>query len=135
MLETPMFKEFNTKLKSMPIIIEKIESGSTTIGLPDIHCRTAYQDIWIESKELKRWPKNPQITLKPDWRPGQLKWLRAYKNLGGAALVMITYHNQWFLINEIKKEYSQKEIVQLSIIPQDFNLIKDYKLLNILNEI
>lgn len=135
MLETPMFKEFRNKLKTMPIVVEKIESGSTTIGLPDIHCRTAYHDLWIESKELKRWPKNPQITLKPDWRPGQLNWINSYKKLGGKVFLMITYHNQWFLLKIIEKEYTQKEICKWSFIPQDFKLIKDYQLLNILNDI
>lgn len=135
MLEKLMFKQFKNKLKTMPIVVERIESGQTKIGIPDIHCRTAYHDVWIESKEIKRWPMNPQITLKPDWRPGQLNWIRAHTKLGGKVLVMITYKNKWFLLKEIRKEYSQKEIYTWSLIPQDMYSIKDYKLLNILNEI
>ena len=135
MLETLMSRAFKHKLKAMPINIDNIESGGTGVGKPDLYCRTGYHDIWIELKELKRWPMNPQITLKPDWRPGQLNWIRKHQKLGGKVLVMITYKNDWYLLKEIRKEYTQKEIYKWSLIQQNFKLIKDYRLLNILNTI
>lgn len=119
----------------MPVNIDNIESGGTGAGKPDMYFRTEVHDLWIELKELKRWPKNPQITLKPDWRPGQISWISKHKRRGGKVLLMVTYHNQWFLLKEIKKEYSQKEIFQLSLIPQDFKAINDYQLLKVMNTI
>lgn len=128
-----MAQQLKKKLLRLGVGIHKIETGSTEIGIPDLHVRTHRHDLWIELKEIKAWPKRVSTTIKPAWRPGQLFWIRNHQSRSGNAFVCITYQNDWYLLKECKQEYNQYELGQLSLIDRDIKKINAETLLCVLD--
>jgi hypothetical protein len=69
------------------LLIQKIESGGTGLGIPDIFIRTMNKDIWMECKQIT-WPKRSN-EIKIPFQPGQLKWISNYIRLGGTAFLAV----------------------------------------------
>lgn len=53
----------------------RIESGATSVGIPDIYYVGHGTDGWIECKFVK---KNVPLILNVPWRPGQQAWMLEY---------------------------------------------------------
>jgi len=83
-------------------IIERIESP-ITIGLPDVHFRTAEHEGWIELKQLKQRRDHWVVPFQP----GQFVWLTKYCNLNGTSVLVATIGNNWycFIGGEIRERY------------------------------
>jgi len=135
MLEKEMTKALKVKLKFMPVTITDIETGSTEVGVPDLHFRTNIHDIWIEEKEIKRWPLKSSTLIRPRYRPGQFRWLKKQQELGGKSLLLLTYKKDWYMLNVIKKEYTKKEFCELNLMPKNINRLEPIDLLHILNSV
>lgn len=134
MLETPMYQKFRGKIFKFKIKLCRIESGGTIIGLPDWFFRSEWRDVWIEAKQISRWPVRDNTTVKIPYRPGQFNWIKEYQKLGGAVFLIVTYKNQWYLFKDIRKEYSKFDMKNLSILPTtNWRDLEDYELMNILN--
>ncbi len=133
MIETKMAQTFKKKLKDMPVNFHKIESGSTEVGFPDWYLRTEWIDLWIEAKELKRWPTRASTRIIISYRPGQYNWIMQHRKLGGKVLLIVTYKDRWHLFHDIRLDYTIKEFEFLSLIPTDLKMISKYKLINIMN--
>lgn len=133
MIETEMVRTLKSKLKGLPIKIHKIESGSTEVGFPDWYIRTMCIDIWIEAKELKRWPVRESTRIKIPYRPGQFNWIMQHKKLHGKAMLIVTYKNEWYLFSDIRLDYTQREFNFLSLIHRNLDTTSKYKLITILN--
>lgn len=133
MIETKMVQTLKSKLVGLPIKIHKIESGSTEVGFPDWYIRTMCTDIWIEAKELKRWPVRESTKIIIPFGPGQFNWIMQHKKLHGKVMLIVTYKNEWYLFNDVRLDYTQREFQLLTLIPPQLNAISKYKLITILN--
>ena len=138
MLEKIMLKELRNKLTNFPVEITNIETGSVSVGVPDWYVRTQWRSVWIEAKEIKRMPVKSSTTIKIDFRAGQWPWILKHKRLGETVLLACTFKDTWFLLNDIRKEYSVSELSNLSLFPpmtftKSKYYVRDYELMNILN--
>ena len=87
MTESKLYEIIKRKLTVMGTVkLQRIESGSTGLGIPDIFYRTLKYDGWIESKIIKTKLTKPIVV---PFRPGQFSWLRDYILLGGTAFLMV----------------------------------------------
>lgn len=133
MQETKMARELKKKLVPLRCGVHKIETGSTEIGIPDLHIRTHRHDIWIELKEIKVWPKRFSTKIKPAWRPGQIHWIREHQRRSGNAFLCMSHKDEWFLFKDAKAEYDQRELLSLSLIPLSMKMLDPEMLLYILD--
>jgi hypothetical protein len=74
-------KHFSTALvrvlKTKYPLVQRIESGETGRGIPDIYCRLKRTEVWLELKNDYRQSIKQQVfTFK--WRPGQPGWHYRY---------------------------------------------------------
>jgi hypothetical protein len=78
--------------------------------LPDIYCCKNNIVTWIELKVIN---KRQKETLKPDWRPGQLAWIREHSMFGNnndnAILLCLWYINKFYFLYP-KEEYYLGEL-------------------------
>jgi len=119
MLETEMKNGLKKLLQFQPIQIVDIETGGTEVGVADLAIRTDKLDIWMESKEIKRWPVREDTKIIPAYRPGQYRFLRDYQRLNGVSVLSMTYKDMWFMVTNIKKEYTKDELAYYSFVPMD----------------
>ena len=76
--------------------------------MPDIYTAKSGEVIWMELKVLNKQRKDG--TVKPDWRPGQLAWIKEHSKLGGnLTLLCLWYIDSWFLLPP-KAEYHEYEL-------------------------
>ena len=132
MLEKDMLKSVKQKTLGQRIQITNIETGGVSVGVPDWFIRTEYNDIWMEAKEIKRWPVRDNTTIKISFRPGQYNWLKRHQELGGNSLLIVTYKYWWYLFKDIKRAYTKEEMNTLSLIPQDFKNMTIHRFTSIL---
>jgi hypothetical protein len=84
------------QLKAAGIFHQRIESGETGRGIPDLYIRLAHTELWAE---LKVMPKasigDPQWAVP--WRAGQQAWAHNYLRNGGKYMVTIVAVRDGFL--------------------------------------
>jgi hypothetical protein len=64
----------------MAILVQRIESGETGRGIPDLYIRTQKREIWIELKNSYK-QSIFDSKWKIGWRPGQQAWSLRYKKV------------------------------------------------------
>jgi hypothetical protein len=70
------------ELKKRFSFVQRIESGETGRGIPDVYLRSAATEMWLELKNMP-YAKVFDGSWQVPWRPGQLAWhLRYYKAAG-----------------------------------------------------
>lgn len=82
--------------------------------IPDIYTAKYGKVLWIELKCVNK-KSNP---IKPDWRLGQLAWIREHQNKGGGDIILLClwYVNEYYFLRpkeiytEEELKYSKKEI-------------------------
>ncbi len=87
MTETEVRRDVACGLRTAGCLAQPIESGGTSIGIPDLFARTLKTDCWCEVKIGNF--SGGWVHLK--WRPGQLHWLRQYDSLGGKVLLIVGF--------------------------------------------
>jgi hypothetical protein len=106
MKESLLYKKLKIGLENFNrnILFQRIESGATGLGIPDIFYRTLSKDGWIELKELQ--VTSNSVTIP--FRPGQRGWLLNYCKLGGLGFVFGTIGNELYILSgyNIEKKYS-----------------------------
>ena len=130
-----MAKKFKTKIKHEPVHFFRIETGATIVGVPDWYLRSKWKDIWIEAKEIKRWPVKPTTRITIPFRPGQYNWIVKHQEFCGKVLLAVTYKDKWYFFYDIRLNYTQKEFEFLNILPDEFNNITGHDLLTLLNSL
>lgn len=68
--------------RSRGYMVQRIESGETGVGIPDIYAVRCGKHYWIEDKNMPT-EDTPTDSFKVDWRPGQQAWARAYLQYSG----------------------------------------------------
>lgn len=77
--ESSFSKAFITTAKKYFSLVQRVETGSTGVGVPDIYAVGNCGEQWFE---LKNAPEQSitQKVFTVDWRRGQQNWARIYKN-------------------------------------------------------
>ena len=76
------------------VLIQRIETGSTGIGIPDFYFKTMYNEGWIELKEIKGNVSREAI-IKIPYRPGQFNWIKKYISLSGNVILICSIGEVW----------------------------------------
>lgn len=75
--------------------------------IPDLYLTKNSNVLWGEFKCVNHKSK----IVKPDWRPGQLSWIRQHALYGSKNICLILYYIGTVYFLEPKKEYKQEELV------------------------
>lgn len=134
MLEKTIRKEMIKRLPEDKILLQPIESGNTGIGILDIFYRSLHQDGWIEFKVIKNYPKRSRF-IKIPWRPGQMNWIRRYRELNGNVFLFLYIENALWILRDfcILKQYTEPKLLELSCYREfwkELNWNKIYAILN-----
>jgi hypothetical protein len=67
-------------LREQNYFVQRIESGTTSRGIPDIYLGTPLGDTWLELKNNPKhnWNFAPDAGVTVPWRPGQQAWALRY---------------------------------------------------------
>lgn len=90
--EAAFSKALCQALRKHNYFVQRIESGTTGKGIPDIYCiSNKGKDIWLELKRVhKNCTNNTEII---PWRPGQQAWLNEATRRGVACLTLACFDN------------------------------------------
>ena len=72
--EAAFSKALVTAMRNRGIFVQRIESGETGKGIPDLFVITHKTPMWIELKRIHDTCSDKR-TLEIPWRPGQQSWL------------------------------------------------------------
>jgi hypothetical protein len=85
------------KAKAKRLLIQRIESGETARGIPDLYIRNKKREYWIELKNVKCMSVYDNHWIIP-WRPGQKAWAIAYARASGLSSYTIVALKDGYLI-------------------------------------
>lgn len=108
--ENAFSKALVAAMKAKGIFVQRIESGTTGRGIPDIYAIVENQAIWIE---LKRVHHNMGRYEEIPWRPGQQSWLSDVTNRKQLAITLCCFddcivkitHERMYLHNVVDTSY------------------------------
>ena len=124
MTEKEWSKKLTKKLEDRQFFVQRIESGSTGRGIPDMFVVTPYLcPLWIENKIIsldkniiKRLEAGDMCQVKIPWREGQLAWHSivarsvpcfTITKIAGTKYVLLTMMNYLFgLRNDMINNYA-----------------------------
>lgn len=94
--EAMFSRSFTQYMRKRGWFVQRIESGTTGRGIPDIYTITpAGQAIWIELKLVRHDARNVE---EIPWRPGQQAWLRTVGKSGQKVCTICRFRNEIWLI-------------------------------------
>lgn len=104
--ENAFSKALVTSLKNKGAFVQRIESGGTGRGIPDLYCIIKGKAVWIELKRVHH--KASEYEAIP-WRPGQQGWLNDVVNRGQRAMTFCCFddgiacipHNRIYMQNVV----------------------------------
>jgi hypothetical protein len=112
MTETQAHKKI--KQSSPNAFIQRIESASTSLGIPDSYFETDRIHGWAEVKACEY--KDIPDKIRPDWRPGQMAWAMKYLSFKhrGKWILIIAINKGLYWTDEPKEIYRFKELNMFS---------------------
>ena len=109
--EAAFSKALVTAMRNKGIFVQRIESGETGKGIPDLFIITKGVPMWIELKRVHDTCSNkPYFTIP--WRPGQQAWLHDVTRRGVLCMTLACYndgiimirHKDLYTANMVAKE-------------------------------
>ena len=88
--EAAFSKALCTAMRAKGIFVQRIESGETGKGIPDLFVITKGVPMWIELKRVHNTCSNKRI-LEIPWRPGQQAWLHEVRSRGITTMTLACY--------------------------------------------
>jgi hypothetical protein len=85
------------KAKAKRALIQRIETGETGRGVPDLYLRSIDREYWLELKNVKRSSVYNGCWQIP-WRPGQQAWALQYRKCSGLCVFTIVAVGDGFLL-------------------------------------
>lgn len=116
--EAAFSKALCTAMRAKGIFVQRIESGETGKGIPDLFIITKGVPMWIELKRVHDTCSDKQF-LEIPWRPGQQAWLNDVQSRGVTCMTLVCYDDGIVKI--------QAGIYQANRVPQGFGFTKYYK--------
>lgn len=84
------------------LLVQRIESGITSKGIPDVYLAGQIQQTFIE---LKRQHCNISQIMRIDWRPGQQTWMYDYYQHTGKLCYTMACFNDGIIIIPMRTIY------------------------------
>ena len=109
--EAAFSKALCTAMRAKGIFVQRIESGETGKGIPDLFVITKGVPMWIELKRVHdTCSSKPYFTIP--WRPGQQAWLHDVTHRGVTCMTLACYddgiikitHRDLYTANMVCKE-------------------------------
>ena len=116
--EAAFSKALVTAMRAKGIFVQRIESGETGKGIPDLFVITKGTPMWVELKRVHGTCSDKQF-LEIPWRPGQQAWLNDVQSRGVTCFTLVCYDDGIVKI--------QAGIYQANRVPQGFGFTKYYK--------
>lgn len=92
--EAAFSKALCTAMRNRGIFVQRIESGETGKGIPDLFIITKGVPMWIELKRVHGViPARDTDVVQIPWRPGQQAWLNEVRTRGMATLTLACFDN------------------------------------------
>ena len=100
--EAAFSKALVTAMRNKGIFVQRIESGETGKGIPDLFVITKKVPMWIELKRIHGACHRDYVEIP--WRPGQQAWLNDVTRRGmkcmtlacfDDGILMIEHHTIW----------------------------------------
>ena len=100
--EAAFSKALCTAMRAKGIFVQRIESGETGKGIPDLFVITKGVPMWIELKRIHGACHRNYVEIP--WRPGQQAWLHDVTHRGvkcstlacfDDGILLIDHHNIW----------------------------------------
>ena len=100
--EAAFSKALVTAMRAKGIFVQRIESGETGKGIPDLFVITKGVPMWIELKRVHGACHRDYVEIP--WRPGQQAWLNDVSKRGvkcmtlacfNDGILMIDHHTIW----------------------------------------
>lgn len=88
--EAAFSKALCSAMKNKGIFVQRIESGLTGRGIPDIYAIVGNTALWIELKRIKH---NCGRYEAIPWRPGQQAWLTDVYKRGQQAITLCCFND------------------------------------------
>lgn len=88
--EAAFSKALCTAMRNRGIFVQRIESGETGKGIPDLFVITKGVPMWIELKRIHSTCSGKQV-LEIPWRPGQQAWLNDVQSRGVTCITLACY--------------------------------------------
>lgn len=88
--EAAFSKALVTAMRNKGIFVQRIESGETGKGIPDLFIITKRTPVWIELKRVHGTCSNKQYVEIP-WRPGQQAWLNDVQSRGVCCMTLACF--------------------------------------------
>jgi len=105
MTESTLYQSIvKPNLKKLGWFIYRVEHER----VPDLYTAKGGRVLWLELKVVNKEKKNGII--KPDWRPGQLAWIKEHSKNGGQITALCLWYVGKVFILTPKKSYSEVEL-------------------------
>lgn len=92
--EAAFSKALCAAMRAKGIFVQRIESGETGKGIPDLFVITKGVPMWIELKRVHgRVPAHGGLTVNIPWRPGQQAWLHEVRARGVTTMTLVCFDN------------------------------------------
>jgi hypothetical protein len=114
------------KLSRVGLFHQRIESGLTGRGVPDLYVVGARRELWIELKNVTALRESDDLIIP--WRAGQQAWMLRYHAATSRAVVTIVATRDCFLWIDVVKRYAK------NIVPVDDIIVK-YTLDDVISEV
>jgi hypothetical protein len=110
------------ELKKSHAFVQRIESGITGVGIPDIYVRWKEWEAWIELKQMNYYSIYDNDIWTIPWRKGQRAWATAYYKISGMYTYTAVILKDGYIVIPMNKRYKDN-IVNLN----DVLLMTDLK--------
>lgn len=122
--EAAFSKALCTAMRAKGIFVQRIESGETGKGIPDLFVITKGTPMWIELKRIHGTCSDKR-TLEIPWRPGQQAWLNDVSHRGVICLTLACYDDGILKISHANIWHGNK--VPATIISKAIGAVVYYK--------
>lgn len=121
--EAAFSKALVTAMRNKGIFVQRIESGETGKGIPDLFVITQGIPMWVELKRIHDTCSDKKV-LEIPWRPGQQAWLNDVTKRGMKCMTLACYDDG---IVKIRHErIYQRNLVSITEA-QDYMYYKDIR--------
>ena len=111
--ESEIYQFLKNGFQFMPIIMQRIESHGTGLGIPDIAFNSKDNCGWIEDKKIDRLPT---IRFKIPFREGQYAWIKRWRRINRGKVFVI------ILLGAITKTPKLVIIEDVGIHDREYNM-------------
>ena len=93
--------------------IQDIESGGTSVGIPDKYFSSFSMQGWLELKNMGRVLRDVEV----DFRPGQYPWLRRFSRNGTFCALLVSHDDgiAMFPGSELAVKYTARDFLAATV--------------------